>query len=75
MRYLTLAFFLALVMGVTGCGDRSGDGGEAADAGNGAAGETVMEEAPAEEAAAMDDGSDDSVPQWQVLEQNVVHYQ
>ncbi len=65
MRYLTLAFFLTLIMGFAGCAD-SGNGGDA-DAGNGA-----MEEMGAEESAAMDEGSDDT-PAWQVLEQNVVH--
>lgn len=70
MRYLTLAFFLTLIMGFAGCGDMAGDGGEA-DAGNGATEEMAMEEAPAE-GAAMEEASD-GPPQWQVLEQNVVH--
>lgn len=70
MRYLSLAFFLTLILGFAGCGDAGDTGGEA-DAGNGAAEEMAMEEAPAEEPAA-DDGSGD-VPAWQVLQQNVVH--
>ena len=61
MRYLTLAFFLMLIMG---CGDMAGNDG-------GATGEMGMEEAPAVEAA-MEEASD-GPPQWQVLEQNVVH--
>ena len=69
MRYLTLAFFLTLIMGFAGCGDMAGDGGS--DAGNGAAEETTMDEAPAEGAAAEE--ASDGPPQWQVLEQNVVH--
>ena len=68
MRYLTLAFFLTLIMGFAGCGDMAGDGG---DAGNGATEEMAMDEAPAEEAA-MEEASD-GPPAWQVLEQNVVH--
>ena len=64
MRYLTLAFFLMLIMGFAGCGDMAGNDG-------GATGEMVMEEAPAGEAA-MEEASD-GPPQWQVLEQNVVH--
>lgn len=71
MRYLSLAFFLTLIMGFAGCGDAGNTGGEAG-AGNGTAEEMAMEEAPAEEAAAMDEGSGD-VPAWQVLQQNVVH--
>ena len=71
MRYLTLAFFLMLIMGFAGCGDMSGDGGDAG-AGNGATEEMAMDEAPGEEAA-MEAASDDGPPQWQVLEQNVVH--
>lgn len=67
MRYLTLAFFLTLIMGFAGCGDMAGNGG---DAGNGAAEETAMDEAPEE--AAMEEASD-GPPAWQVLEQNVVH--
>ena len=68
MRYLTLAIFLALIMGFAGCGDMGDAGGEA-DAGDGAGEEMAMEEAPAE---AMEE-ADDGPPQWQVLEQNVVH--
>ena len=69
MRHLTYAFFLTLIMGFAGCGDMGDTGGEA-DAGDGAMEET-MEEASAEEAA-MEEASD-GPPQWQVLEQNVVH--
>ena len=69
MRYLTLAFFLTLVMGFAGCGDMAGDGGDAGN-GNGAAEEAAMDEAPAEGAA---EAASDGPPQWQVLEQNVVH--
>ena len=68
MRYLTLAFFLTLIMGFAGCGDMAGDGG---DAGNGAAEGTAMDEAPAERAGAEE--ASDGPPAWQVLEQNVVH--
>ena len=69
MRYLTLAFFLTLVMGFAGCGDMAGDGGEA-DAGNGAE-EMAAEDAPAEGAAAGE--ASDGPPQWQVMEHDVVH--
>ena len=65
MRHLTYAFFLTLIMGFAGCGDMG-------DEGDGAVEETTMEEAPAEEAA-MEQAADDGPPQWQVLEQNVVH--
>ena len=74
MRYLSLAFFLTLILGFAGCGDTADTGGDA-DAGNGAMEEMAMEEAPAEEPAAadaMDEGSGDT-PAWQVLQQNVVH--
>ena len=70
MRHLTLAFFLALIMGFAGCGDTADTGGEA-DAGDAATEEMAMEEAPAEEAATK--GASDGPPQWTVLEQNVVH--
>ena len=73
MRYLSLAFFLTLILGVAGCGDTADTGGDA-DAGS-AMEETAMEEAPAEEVAAadtMDEGSGDT-PAWQVLQQTVVH--
>ena len=68
MRHLTLVVFLTLIMGFAGCGDM-------ADAGDGAMEEMTMDEGAAmEEDAAMDEGSGDSdTPQWQVLEQNVVH--
>ena len=71
MRNLTWSVFLTLIMVFAGCGDTADDGDEAG-AGNGAAGETPMEQAPTEEATAMDEGDSD-VPAWQVLEQNVVH--
>lgn len=76
MRYLTLTAFLALIMGFAGCGDMADDNGAEAGAGTGAAPEMTMEAAPAEEPAAMDmeeTPEDSSPPQWQVLEQNVVH--
>ncbi len=74
MRHLTLAVFLTLIMGFAGCGDMADTGGEA-DAGDGAMDETTMDEGAAmEEAPAMDVISGDSdTPQWQVLQQNVVH--
>ena len=74
MRHLTLVIFLTLIMGFTGCGDMADTGGEA-DAGDGAMDEMTMDEGAAvEEDTAMDEGSGDSdTPQWQVLEQNVVH--
>lgn len=71
MRYLTLAFFLTLIMGFAGCGDMGDAGGEA-DSGDGAMEEMTMEGGAADEGAAMDEASD-GPPQWQVLEQNVVH--
>ena len=67
MRHLTLALFLTLIMGFAGCGDTA-DTGADADAGDGAAEEMATDEGSAEEAA-----SSDGPPQWQVLEQNVVH--
>ncbi len=69
MRYLSLAFFLTLILGVAGCGDTANTGG-GADAGD-AMEDTAMEDAPAAEDM-MDGGSDD-MPAWQVLQQNVVH--
>ena len=74
MRHLTLAVFLTLIMGFAGCGDMADTGGEA-DAGDGAMDEMTMDEGAAmEEAPAMDTISGDSdTPQWQVLQQNVVH--
>ena len=74
MRHLTLAVFLTLIMGFAGCGDMADTGGEA-DAGDGAMDEMTMDEGAAmEEAPAMDAISGDSdTPQWQVLQQNVVH--
>lgn len=71
MRYFTWTAFLALIMIFAGCGDKANDEGDTG-AGNGAAKEMPVEQAPAEEPAAMDEGSD-AVPAWQVLEQNVVH--
>ncbi len=72
MRHLTLVVFLTLIMGFAGCGDMADTGGEA-DAGDGAVEEMTMDEGAAGEAA-MEEGSGDSdTPQWQVLEQNVVH--
>ena len=72
MRYLSVAFFLTLILGVAGCGDTASTGGEAG--AGGAMEEMAMDEAPAAEAAAdmMGEGSDD-IPAWQVLQQNVVH--
>ena len=67
MRHLTLALFLTLIMGFAGCADTADTGGDAG-TGEGATEEMTMEEAPAEEAEASD-----GPPQWQVLEQNVVH--
>ena len=74
MRHLTLVIFLTLIMGFAGCGDMADTGGEA-DAGDGAMDEMTMDEGAAmEEAPAMDAISGDSdTPQWQVLQQNVVH--
>jgi len=69
MRYLSLAFFLTLILGVAGCGDTANTGG-GADAGD-AMEDTAMEDAPAAEDM-MDGGSDD-MPAWRVLQQNVVH--
>ena len=74
MRHLTLVVFLTLIMGFAGCGDMADTGGEA-DAGDGAMDEMTMDEGAAmDEDTAMDEGSGDSdTPQWQMLEQNVVH--
>ena len=70
MRYLTLAFFLAFVMGVAGCGGEGDMAGDGADAGGHAAGEMTMGDTSAEAAPMMaEEASDDSPPQWQVLEQ------
>ncbi len=72
MRHLTLVVFLTMILGFAGCGDTADTGGDA-DAGDGAMEETSMDEGAAMEGeAAMDEGSGDT-PQWQVLEQNVVH--
>jgi len=70
MRHLTLVVFLTMILGFAGCGDTADTGG---DTGDGAMEETSMDEGAAMEGeAAMDEGSGDT-PQWQVLEQNVVH--
>ena len=71
MRHLTYTVFLILIMGFAGCGDMADTGGDAG-AGDGANEEMTMEEAPAEEAAAMEEASDD-LPLWKVLEQKVIH--
>ena len=70
MRHLTLVVFLTMIMGFAGCGDTADTGG---DAGDSAMEDMSMDEGAAMEGeAAMDEGSGD-MPQWQVLEQNVVH--
>ncbi len=69
MRYLSVAFFLTLILGVAGCGDTTSTSGEAGT--GGAMEEMAMDEAPAAEDM-MGEGSDD-MPAWQVLQQNVVH--
>ena len=69
MRHLTLVVFLTMILGFAGCGDTADTGG---DAGDGAMEETMDEGAAMDEDTAMDEGSGDT-PQWQMLEQNVVH--
>lgn len=67
MRHLTYTVFLTLIMAFAGCGDTADTGGDA-DAGDAATEEMATEEAP----AAAEEASD-GPPQWQALEQNVVH--